>query len=207
MSLPFSTDNPNTAVQNTPVLVIEFGTIAEAGGELDEAALYKDGDSPGIFTDYIVRTTLEDDRHIYMMGQTSPEKFQGKTVGFVQLASHTILKIVDWTACKALSKPKIPDPTPSNDDWILLDVIPETYGLSVTADGTTPVFRISGVYVYGHTNPPDSVFDLLEWPSPPWLDSNGIDRSVSKNLFDSTIVDSQAARANAGNGPPLFRQG
>lgn len=147
-------------------------TVTIGDLETTTGALYIEQQNSEIWTDYMSFNRYETDEHRYMMGVASPNGFQGKSVAFVQLASKTLLWICDWTACKMNSQPEIPDPAPPNSDWILLAEYPELARVGVGPDGRTPIYRMSGVYVYGHVGPSDVTVDDVSFPRPPWLENS-----------------------------------
>jgi len=132
----------------------------------------------GIVTDMKVRCRYEKDRHTYMLGLTSPNGFNGNSVAFVQLASPTLLFIVDWTACKMGAVPEIPDPTINDTNWVLLDDHWEPTAPGVPGNNITGIYRISGCYVYGHLNPQDPTYTQVQFPLKSWMLPN-ITRSIS----------------------------
>lgn len=144
------------------------------GAAVNEAFLDKAGT---VWVDWMSRNFYEKDKHIYMMGVTSPSGFQGKSVAFCKLASDTLLMISDWTACKAGEQPVIPDPTSLDPRFVLLDEHYEPVSVTLCTDGVTPLYRISGTFFYGITNPSQLTADDLSFPKAPWL----------KDVFDRTI--------------------
>lgn len=192
MSNPnWTTNNPETPTLNNPRVVVVEGDILPD----DELGKYLDDDSPdiAIWTDYEIENRYEYDYHRYMMGISSPNQFQGGKAAFVQLASPTLLWISDWTACRFYQQPTIPDPNEPegqpNSDWVLLDIIPETFSVDLQADGVTPLYRISGIYVYGHKNPSTNVFNYIAFGRPAWLEDtlpNG--RRFDPNNMNNNII-------------------
>lgn len=181
----------------------------------DVLGKFNDPDTGAIWTDYIIINKYENDRHVYMLPITSPDGFQStgggrslstgpisqatigaipggfsnqQTAAFVQLAAPTLLWICQWTVCRYAKKPIIPDPTPRNSNWVLLDILPETRNIAVGADGVTPLFRISGTYVYGHRNPTNDPFLSINWPRVPWLDDFE-NRQVSQGMYQQGLSD------------------
>lgn len=143
----------------------------------DHDGLYEDNDDPfGIWLDYIVNNKFEREQHTYMMGVASPSGFQGGTAAFVRLTAPTLLWICDWTASRVNSPPDIPDPDNSDSSWVLLNDSYEPTNIVPGSDGFTPIYRISGTYVYGHRNPSDNVTDFIVFPRPPWMTDVGADR-------------------------------
>ncbi len=146
----------------------------------------------GVWDDYYCVTRYEGDNHIYMMGITSPNGFiaqngQLATASFVKLASKTLLIIVDWTAARWKDKPRIPDPTPKDTSWVLLDDWTETNHVNIAPDGETPYWRISGTYVYGHINPNAVTINNMNYPRPPWLD-DFVNRTIPNAVLDKDLV-------------------
>ncbi len=150
-------------VNNPAVLLTGSVTITGNDGRVEA------DDTPTIWTDEIINNRYEQDGHTYMMGITSPDGFQGNKAAFCQLASPTLLWISDWSFARFGAQPIIPDPTPADPNWVLLDVIPETAIIKIAGDGNTPLYRISGTYVYGCKNPPANVFEKVVYGRAPWL--------------------------------------
>lgn len=164
----------------------------------DEQGQY-DNDNPGIFTHYMIYNRYESDRHIYMMGISSPEGFQGNSVAFVKLTAPTLLWVCDWTASKIGGKPKIPNPVVQDQNWVLLDVLPETAMENVGSDGVSRVYRISGTYVYGHKNPNADVFRNIGFPRPPYLLESG-DRDMDASNLEQGLILPQQGGGGGGGG-------
>ncbi len=148
----------------------------------------KVGDGLAIWADYQIRNRYEGDQRIYMMGNTDPDGFgqDRDTVSFVQLASPTLLWITDWTAARFNAVPNIPDPNPTNVDWVLLDIHLETASLVVPTDGQSPYYRISGTYFYGHKRPPRYPLSVMCFPRPPWLQDTP-PRFIDPAIFEKNL--------------------
>lgn len=151
----------------------------------DQDSVYTDLDN-GVWTDYYVMNRYEHDHHIYMMPICSPTKFQGNSTAFVQLAAPTLLWIADWTAERAGAQPTMPTPLPPSSNWILMDDHYEPAMLTIASDGITPVWRISGTYVYGNLNGEEAG---PSYPRAPWM-TDSFDRCVDVNMFADRIKDS-----------------
>lgn len=121
------------------------------------------------FTDFEVNSRYEECPNVYMAGNTSSAPYRGSTVSFFQLASKTVLWIVDWTALRLGKQPLVPSKNPADSNWVFLYATPETEKVVTAPDGVTPLYRISGTYVYGHKNPPEDIYTLVTYPRPPWL--------------------------------------
>lgn len=165
------------------------------------AAKYIPSAQPAIYIDYIARNRYEGDYHRYMMGITSPGGFQGKSVAFCQLAAKTLLWVSDWTALREGYPPDIPDPESKNENWILLDVIPETGTPTLKPDGATVLYRISGTYVYGCVNPNANIYKDVVFCVPPWMDvSKGVIRQMPDGSIKQGIINTLGG-LNAAPGP------
>ena len=171
----------NGAVPNVTVTV---GQVSTEDG-LTHYSVGDDVNGRGIHTDFRVRNRYEGDHQIYMIPLTTPIAFQGETVAFCQLAAKTLLWIAEWTACRYTVKPRIP--STSVDGWILLDEHLELGTVTVTGDGITPLYRISGVYVFGHTKPTLSMYKYVQFAKVPWID-NTFDRQVTEAMFQNDLL-------------------
>lgn len=155
---------PGTNFNNDATVTV--GTVIP---DSNGAAFLRTADTETIWNDYQVENRYEHDKHIYMMGQTSPNTFNGATVGFVQLSNPTLLWIADWTASRWKVQPDIPDSTPTDSNWVLLDKFVEPCIVVINPNGQTPLYRISGTYFYGCRNPSTNVFTNILYARPPWL--------------------------------------
>lgn len=170
----------------------------------DSDAVFKDDEEPGnaVWSDYLVNSKYESDGHIFMLGGTA--EVSQASVGFVQLANHTLLWIADWTASRHNTKPKIPDTITNDQDWVLLDKHYEPAQVVVGPDGVTPLWRISGTYIYGHRKPNSNTLKHVVWPRPPWMEDN-FDRSVPANITEKSIIDAGNMQQQGGlTGFPLL---
>lgn len=164
-------------------VTVNVGTVTAN----DSNGRYLDpGDS--IWTDYVIHNRYERDGCRYMMGITSPGGFQGASVAFTQLASPTLLWICDWTASRISIKPIIPNPISQDPNWVLLDDWYEPCHEDLLPDGVSSVWRISGTYVYGHTNPNAIATMNINFPRPPWLDATS-DRTVPNSSLQQNLSD------------------
>lgn len=185
---------PYTSIN--PAAPTELGSPAQvnlAGITFDDDNVFAaNATTNSIWDDYVLHGRYERDKHIYMMGVTSPNGFNGASVAFAQLAAPTILWIVDWTAARSNEKPSLPDNTPYSNNWILLDEMIETDEITVAADGTTPEYRISGTYVYGCINPTPQLISSVSFGRPPWLQPV-FNQSVPTSLLEKGLIDSPSS--------------
>ena len=165
-------DNPQTPYLRGPNANIIQGVINFGGRD----TLIDDPDEGdlSIYTDYMITNRYEFDKHVYMLGITSPTGFEGDSAAFVQLAAPTLLWIADWTAARFNKQPDIPSSSllinsSQGVHWTLLDEHIEPVMLTIGADATTPLYRISGTYVYGCRNPNPLLVRNIRFPRPPWL--------------------------------------
>ena len=126
-----------------------------------------DGESSSVVPDYEIRKRYFRDKHLYMMPIASPEGFQGAAAAFVQLAAPTLIMVADWTGLQADQHAVLPASELSNSNWILLDDHYEPAMIEMVADGRTPLYRVSGTYVYGCINPSAEPLDDICFPIRP----------------------------------------
>lgn len=185
MTSPFINDTSTPDVQPRVIANVKVGNIESD----DNAAKFKPPSDPlGIWTDYIIDNKYENDPHTYMLPIASPNGFQNNKAAFCRLASSTLLWICDWTGARWNIPPEAPSPVPSDANWVILNKSAETRNVTVGPDGQTPLYRISGTYVYGHKNPPDDLFDSIQFGRPPWLD-NTIMRTYPKSSIEKGLSD------------------
>lgn len=201
---PFTPVSNPTGPENVPPAVVNFSDPNLLGTQ-DFKALYQQVDSTSaVFEDYRVINRYEKDYHTYMLGITSPLGYQGASAAFTRLARPTVLWIADWTASKAGDVPEIPDRDPADPNWILLDEHLEPALITLKPDGITPVYRISGCYVYGCL----TVFEELNQnaiiPCPPWLNSEGptVSRRIENEEFQQNIINLTTSSLTGGGNLP-----
>lgn len=175
-----------------------------------ESKFINDKVPSGVVVDYRVRSIYESDKHRYMLPVTSPDGFQGDSVAFVQLASPTLLWVVDWTASRAATPPDVPaadivaraalrgavlggaglagEGLQATREWVLLDQHLEPNMITVMTEGNIPLYRISGIYVYGHRRPNADVAKNIKYPRPPWL-KDEFDRTMPTGKFKHGLID------------------
>lgn len=200
---PFTDINPATGTQGAyPQAVVNI--VDSINIDTDDSARFRDVTSvstAAFFTDYKVHGHYENDKHIYMMGVTSPSGYKGMSAAFVQLAQPTTLWIADWTACKTGEQPEIPDPdllvgfrTPGAGNllgkWVLMDDHLEPAEIVVGPDGVTPLYRLSGTYVYGCTSASEVPSDDVTFPLVPWLQNNfPAGRGIPQSKLAGNIIN------------------
>lgn len=169
---------------SVPAEVVEGVVEADDGN----AAFITQPDGQTIYTDYLVTNRYEKDHHVYMMANASPTAYLGGTASFVQLAAPTVLWVCDWTASRTKYPPVIPTPVPYNPDWVLLDEHMEPAMVGLAPDGVTPVYRISGTYVYGRKRPSDQLNLDVNYPRPPWM-QDVFSRTMPNEFLGTFIKD------------------
>ena len=185
----FTNDNPETPFQTNPtaasltVAPISFGEFGDT-----EAKFIDSGQGDDISTRFLIKNRYEADHHIYMMGITSPLGFNGVGAAFVQLATKTLLWISDWTLARLNKKPRIPNPAVLDPNWVLLDELPETDAVTVGPDGVTPLYSISGIYVYGCRNPAANTYNNVTFPRPAWL-ADVFVRTIDTQDMEIGLID------------------
>lgn len=153
----------------------------------DNNAKYQDTkDAP--FTDYQVKNRYYKSRHTHLLPISSPTAFQGASAAFVQLAAPTLLWVCRWTAAKWASAPNIPNPLTRIKSWVLLSEHYEPTMIVVSPDGVTPLYRISGTYTYGDSDPSPKTVSDIEFPLAPWLESSSFKREMNTGNLDTSIM-------------------
>jgi hypothetical protein len=160
----------------------------------------------GVFGDYFFENHYERDPHTYMASQTTETPFNGSTVGFVRIGGPTLLWVCEWTAMQVGAKPVAPSPVPVSSDWVLLDIQPTFAGESRAADGVSPLYRLSGVYVYGHKNPNADVYKDGVFPLYPWV-SQSAGRQMQSSDFKQGLIDGTTGDSAGGGAGPGQLQG
>lgn len=161
---------PDTAGEFGPVATITIGNIDATDQDAHYLRLQSNPVS-SIFAHYRINNRYEKDKHIYMMPITSPDGFQGQSVAFAKLAADTLLWIADWTAMKVGEQPEIPNPILSpGQGWILLDEHFEPAAVLPGPNAKTAMYRISGTYVFGKSNPSSNTYQDVKYGLPPFAD-------------------------------------
>lgn len=197
---------PTPIDESTTKISVDSPTI-----EQDAQSFILDGQSENllsVWTDFRVKNFYELDYNRFMTGVTSPGGFSGGTAAFFQLATPTLLWVVRWTASRLDLPPLLPDPDILFDkNWVLLDKQYETMSITLMKDGTTPLFRISGLFLYGHKKPNvQSILSYLNFSRPPWI-SPEVNRNVAAttgevtNTIDSDNVPSTTGGAAVSSQP------
>jgi hypothetical protein len=181
---PPTAANQATSSYDVPEAEIAVGTI-EIG---DQDGKILPPATAGVWDDCVVVNRYAHRHGRYMAGISSPNGFNGQSVAFFQMWNPTLLLISDWTAQASNRQPEIPNPEPQDSDLVLLGDFPELRNVEVAGDSVTPVYRISGVYVYGFKNPKASVYEDAVYPRPPWL-KDDFDRSVREDAPQGNIID------------------
>lgn len=182
---PITSQDQATAVQQNPyAAVVQVGSI-----DGDNSGLFANPTNASqIFTDYRIRNTYIHNLHRYMAGVTSPGGFQGSTAAFFQLAAPTLLWIADWTACRFNSQPDIPTLTTADSDWVLLGDTYETHNPQVGPDNSSPLYRITGQYIYGHKKPNADAINNVVFGIAPYL-IDGFSRTMPASLRRRNLID------------------
>lgn len=190
-----STASYDQSVPAATVVVGEVQIDDNNAQTVEESAL-----NNAIFDEFIINSRFEGDGHRYMLGITSETGFQGSSVAFVQLASPTLLWIADWTVLVKATM-RIPDPDVPIQDWVLLDDHVESVAVVPNPDGITPLYRISGTYVYGHKNPKAKTYENVTIPRLPWVKDGVFQTTILSSNLDNTLLIPGGGGGN-GSTPP-----
>lgn len=162
----------------------------------DELGKWIDAEDEGLsqYLDCLITSRYERDPHMWMAGITSPSGFQGASVAFFRMASPTLLWIADWTVMRANKQPDIPNSSLTDTNWVLLFDSVEPARIAVANDGVTPLYRISGVYIYGHKKPGGTAAGNAVFPLPPFLsDTFPAGRMVPSASLKQNIINATAS--------------
>lgn len=191
-AVPGSYPSSNTGADDSTVSYLLGGA----------SPLYDVNQIAGPYDDvYILTNRYEKDNHIYMMGVSSPTAFQGASVAFCQLVAPTLLWISEWSCCRWNQQPIIPNPKSQNPNWELLDEHYMPGCVWVPPDGTTPFYRISGVYVYGNLNPSNMTINDIAYSRPPFLTDGAFVRTVSASVYMSFLNETNGNNGNSSASP------
>ncbi len=129
-----------------------------------------------MYPDYQIRGRYESDPKLFMMSATANSSLGSQSqqsslpsIAFVQLAMPTLLWVVDWTICRLSDQPVAPSPTPATSDWTVLGQQYHTAAIMLSPDGTTPIYRFSGTYIYGCNISTTDVFEKCRFAIPPYI--------------------------------------
>lgn len=191
--------NPFGGLGGTISSNISVGTVDPT----DFEAKFIPDEEQNVYLDYRIQSKYEKDQHICMMPtafwnpvQVSYRSRQGPSisyagtpsVSFVQLAAPTLLWIVDWTCSRVNKQPQIPNPIFENNyGWVLLAENYEPGMLRVAADGISPIYRLSGTYVYGNINPSLLTIDDIVFTRPPWLE-DFVSRFIPREVLQRNLI-------------------
>ncbi|MDE2098093.1 MAG: hypothetical protein KGL39_12640 [Patescibacteria group bacterium] len=78
-------------------------------------------------------------------------------------------------------------PTDLGEGWVLLDEHYELANLTVGPDGQTPLYRVTGTYVYGQTTPSSFTANDMIFPVPPYMEVR-FSRHIDKNSYKQGII-------------------
>lgn len=191
--MPQAGSNTTVGPQQVTEATITVGTVFPT----DSLAQYTPTtNSTWIYTDYEVRNKYEGDKHVLMAGITSPAGFQGNSVSFFQMASSTLLWIADWTACRFNQLPNIPNPVVSDTNWILLDQHYELADTKYGPDGVSPLYRVTGTYIYGHLNPNSDIVNNVQFGLSPEFQPPMF-TTLSPTIYAQGIINPTAGGNNS----------
>lgn len=168
-----------------PPAVVQEGTVTYDGSNGD---FVQPQPGQGVFVDYLFTNHYEHDRQTFMASLTSETAYNGATVAFVRLGGPTLLWVCEWTACQAGGPPAVPSPVPASTGWVLLDAHVSPAGKSALVD-SKPIYRISGVYVYGKLTPNNDVYQDVTYPVYPWIADKTDGRKVPPASIQQGLTD------------------
>ncbi len=157
----------------------------------------KDGDGAP-YADCTSVNRYDVDKQIFMLPVSSPDGFNGDTAAFVQLAAPTEIWMHDWTVARLEGRPNVPDPTPEDPNWVFLRATPELHVIGLAPGSESPLYRISGTYVYGRKTAPDSFYQTVVYPVQQAVEKDAFPRTVTANQLEKGLSD-----VTGGGGGPV----
>jgi hypothetical protein len=154
---------------------------------------------PGLHPDYDIYSRYVKDRHRWYGGVSSPGGFQGNSAVVFQLAAPKLFWICYWTGLKVGYQPKIPDIVPVDPKWVLIDEEYTLHNVDTAGNDFSPLYRISGVYMYGHLSPDPETLNNARFGIPPYL-ANVFDRTMPVTLRTANLIDGTATSKIPGLG-------
>lgn len=139
---------------------------------------------------YKIKNRYFKDRHKYALAIASEEGIpeSQNTTAVVTLARPTLIWVCTWFGEKTYVKPEIPNADISNPLWELLDDIYTLDDVIVGADGTTPIYRIGGTYIYACLRPSAVTINDLQYPRPPWIE-DVFSRTVDPEQLTDGLIE------------------
>lgn len=82
------------------------------------------------------------------LSQQAPADDPGQASSIYRAHTPSMIKVVEWTATKQLEPPTMPMPESSseNEELAYAEIIP--HPLMVDSDAESPVYSVSGIYIY-----------------------------------------------------------
>ena len=180
-----------------PALKVRVGQVTY--DDTEALVEFPQGKSAGVITDYMITNHYERDLHTYVGSNTSEQPFQGATVSVVRIGGPVLIWVCEWTACRIGSVPPVPDPTPADGNWRLLDAALSQPQFSLGPSGKDFIYRVSGTYVYCHMNPGPSIFSDAVFPRAPWVREGGGSRKVPADRVVRGLADALAGAGYQGS--------
>jgi hypothetical protein len=151
--------------------------------DLPEIDTLFDPPSTGIYGDYNISEAYETDYHTLQMPKATTADHNAS---FAVVAQPTMKKVVNWTATKANDWPDLPKAETSDPNEILLFKYVTGRNIELAADQLTPVYIITGRYIYAYVDP-----DLVNMyvGVPPYVDWPISDSAIPPDKFVDGIQE------------------
>ena len=190
---------PNAFMSSKPTPPPDpFGTTYAGIAENKNAV---NAENLNLYLDYEIINYYLKDTHNWYGGVSSPGGFQGKSAVVFQLAAPKLLWVCEWTSLEVASQPKIPDITTQDQNWVLIDEDYRLFKIDVGPDQAQALYRIGGIYVFGHLQPSAETLNNARFGIPPYL-NNQFDRTMPARLRTRNLIDGTATAAK-----PVLQQG
>lgn len=167
-------------------LVVDTNTVCNTTVvptlSLSDTDFYQGFIDDGVVTVYIIESDYFWDEHVLQMPVMSTDV---TTASFANLANETLKRVCYWSAEKVNNPPAMPDPDLNGENSILMEKKFTPMSVDLAADGTTKIYTLKGMYVYGII---DSTAETMYFGIPPYIDDNF--SSTELGTYQHGIIDS-----------------
>lgn len=150
--------------------------------------------STDVYSDYRVNVSYQQDQNVLM----APIAVSGGYTSYMITAAPMTRKVVEWTAERWGSAPKIPNPNSTDTNLVLLYAPISVAAPGLMPNTSTPIYRASGTYTYGLKKPLTMGTDTMSSGLLPWTTLNFTDGDY-KN-WQTGIIDNGQSSSSGSSG-------
>jgi hypothetical protein len=145
---------------------------------------------------YFIRYRYTRDRNVLQLPTASPAGSGVGICSIVQYADPYRTVEVEWTAKSSIGVPPIPNPHHLDNNLVLVKETVNPRAWELAADGTTPVWLISGMYRYAVIDPSKTIFQTGFFP---FISSQEQGNALlPASVFQHGIIDTFFSPGSAG---------